>query len=101
MSELIIKAMVVRLAPSKNLHRIKITNSARCIFRYGNERLSVLIYDIEGGEAKVGEEKRCEIAFLTGDTISDAISTGDNFELALANEVIAKGYVTEVLCRPT
>jgi len=101
MSELIIKATVVRQAPSKSLHRIKITNSARCIFRYGNERLSVLIYDIEGGEAKVGEEKRCEIAFLTGDAISESISSGDSFELALANEVVAKGCVTEILCRPT
>jgi len=100
MSELIIKAMIVRQAPSKSLRRIKITDSARCIFHYGNERLSVLIYDIDGGEAKVNKEALCEIAFMTGDAIATTISEGDQFELALANEVIAKGSVTEVLSRP-
>lgn len=101
MSELIITATIVRQAPSRRLSGIKFINSSRCIFCYGNERLSVLIYNFEGGEIAVGDERRCEIAFLTGNAIADSILAGDRFELALANEVVARGRVAEVLCRPT
>lgn len=99
MSKLIINAVIVRCTPSERLRTIKFVNSSRCIFCYKNERLSVLIYNIDDGEVNIGEKKRCEIAFLTGDTISESISVGERFELTLADEVVATGCITGVLKR--
>ncbi len=99
MNKLTIKALVKRRKPSKDLWRIKLIDSSRCIFEYKHEKLSVLVYDIQDGEIKVGEQKYCEITFLTGDEISDIIAAGEDFKLTLVNEIIADGKVVEILSR--
>jgi hypothetical protein len=97
MSELTIKVNITRQQPSEDLAGIRVIDSSRCIFCYQQERLSVLLYNIEGGEAMIGESSECEITFLTGESIANVIANGDKFKLAIANEVIAEGEVTEVL----
>ena len=99
MSDLIINVIVTRLDVPK-LEMMKLGNTARCTFCYGNERLSIVLYDIEGDVINIGEDKICKLAFLTGDSIVNTISTDDEFDLALANDLIAKGKVIEVLSRP-
>ncbi len=96
MSNLTIQALVTRLKPSKDLWRIKLIDSSRCLFEFQNENYSSLIYDIEDGEIKVDEQKECKVDFLSGGLISKKINKGDSFKLVLANEPIAEGVVTDI-----
>lgn len=97
MKKLTIRATITRESLLGNLERIRIIDSSRCLFFYDNKNLSVLIYDIQGGEAKVGKKASCEIDFLNGSVLSSLLSKGDAFKLVLANKVIAKGTVEDII----